>query len=94
MERQNEIGFIHIENLNILNDVPVRNSLNCSEKLINKKNPNTRFVWEGAEQFSLKIHNKFPSLGDETDDLEETNERLTEIIMEATIEKGEKAQGN
>ncbi len=56
------------------------------EKLISKKHPNTVAVKEKAKEFSFKIQNKFSILGDESDyDLEQTNDQLTKIVMEAAI---------
>ncbi len=59
------------------------------EKLRGKKHPNTDALKEKAKEFSLKIQNKFSILGDETEyDLSETNDLLTNIVMEAAMEVG------
>lgn len=48
-----------------------------------------------AEDFKLKIQKKKSILHNKADyDLDETNDQLANIIMEAAIEDGQKAQGN
>lgn len=47
------------------------------------------------EDFNLKTHYKYSVMHDQADnDLEETNDQLTKIVMETAIEVGGKAQSN
>lgn len=105
METQTMTRFIATENeaarnnlkFNYLRLVIHRVGLNLGrkrEKLISQKDPRISSVTEKAEEYVLNIPNKCSILGDEVDDVEETDDQSNKTVMEAALKVGGKATGN